>query len=309
MKAIRIHNFGGAGAMQMEDLPQPEPKPDEMLVKVKDASLNPVDFKTAEGRYPVIEKDKLPVTLGRDIAGTVEACGREIQNFQPGDAIYAMLGDDRGAFAEYVVVKASEAAPKPELLSFAEAASVPLAALTAWQGLFDHGGLEKGMRVLIHGGAGGVGHFAVQFAKERGAFVATTVSSSDFDFVSKLGADQIVDYRNERFEQRIDKVDMVFDLVGGDTQSRSWQVLKPGGILVSTLGQPDEDKARQHKVRAVGYHAHPDAAELAEIGMLIDAGKVRPEVEETFAFADASKAELHLENNHVRGKLVLELAA
>jgi NADPH:quinone reductase-like Zn-dependent oxidoreductase len=220
-----------------------------------------------------------------------------------------MLGRDRGAHAEYVVVKALEGAAKPERIDHVHAAAVPLAGLTAWQGLFDHGGLSAGRRVLIHGGAGGVGHFAIQFAKARGAFVATTASGEDLDFVRELGADQAVDYKSERFEDVVEKVDLVFDLVAGETQDRSWAVVKPGGVIVSTLSEPSQEKARAHRARGTNYMAQPNAAQLAEIGRLIDAGKVRPHADATFRLEDVAAAEARLENGHVRGKVVLKAAA
>ena len=249
------------------------------------------------------------MTLGRDVSGTVESIGAKVQWLKLGDAVYALLGPDRGAFAEYVAVKAAEAAPKPARLSHPEAAAVPLAALTAWQGLFDHGGLQAGQRVLIHGAAGGVGHFAVQFAKARGATVLTTVSSSDLNFVRELGADQAIDYKAERFEEIARDIDLVFDLVGGETQDRSWTVLKPGGILVSTLGEPSQKEAKEHRARGVGYMAQPNAGQLTEIAQLIDSGKVRPIVAATSPLNAAGLAELLQEVGHVHGKLVLELAA
>lgn len=310
MKGVRIHSFGGLGAMRFEDLAVPRPYEGEILLKVHAASLNPVDFKILNGAFPPIGHDNLPVTLGRDVSGTVERCGPGIDKVGRGDPLYALLGTDRGAFAEYVVVKATEAAPKPARLSHVEAAAVPLAALTAWQGLFDHGRLLAGHRVLVHGGAGGVGHFAIQFAKHRGATVLTTVSGRDMDFALRLGADQVIDYKTQRFEEVASEVDVVFDLVGGDTRDRSWSVLKSGGILVSTLGQPAKTKADAYHVRAAGYLVQPDAAQLIEIGRLIDAEKVRPfVVQAVFPFSAAPQAEQRLQEGHVKGKMILEWAA
>jgi NADPH:quinone reductase-like Zn-dependent oxidoreductase len=309
MKALRIHSFGGPEVMRLEDLPVPQPQDDEILLRVYAASVNPVDYKTRAGKYPAVGSDKLPVTLGRDVSGTVESAGPRVQGLKQGDAVYALLGPDRGAFAEYVAVKAMEAALKPARLSHPEAAAVPLAALTAWQGLFDHGGLKAGQRVLIHGAAGGVGHFAIQFAKAFGATVLTTVSSPDLNFVRELGADQAIDYKARRFEEVARDIDLVFDLVGGETQERSWAVLKPGGILVSTLGQPSREKAKEHRARGAGYMAQPNAGQLSEIARLIDAGKIRPVIAATSPLNAAALAELLQEVGHVHGKLVLELAA
>lgn len=309
MKAVRIHSFGGPDVMKLEELPVPEPQQGEILVRVHAASVNPVDYKTREGKYPMVSRDKLPITLGRDISGVIERCGPGVANFKQGDSVYALLRPDRGGFAEFVLLPAVDVAPKPQGLGHVEAASVPLAALTAWQGIFDHGGLKAGQLVLIHGGAGGVGHFAVQFAKVRGATVFTTVSGQDLDFVRGLGATQAIDYKTQRFEEMVRNVDMVYDLIGGETQERSWSVLKPGGILVSTLGQPPQDKAAQHKVRAAGYMAQPNADELAEIGRLIDDGKVRPVVEAVYPFTQTKEAEERQEHGHVHGKIAVNLAA
>lgn len=307
MKALRIHDFGGPEVLRLDDEPVPQPGEGELLLRVHAASLNPVDYKTREGKYPAIGRDQLPVTLGRDVSGVIEKCGRSIHGFNPGDAIYALLAPDRGSFAEYVLVKTAEAAIKPESLTHAEAAAVPLAALTAWQGLFDHGGLAPGQRVLIHGGAGGVGHFAVQFAKARKATVLTTVSAGDLDFVRSLGADQAIDYKAQDFDQVFRDVDLVFDLIGGETQARSWSVLKPGGVLVSTLGEPPQDAARRHDARGVGYMAEPSGAQLADIAQLIEAGAVRPVIATTFPFSAAREAEQWQETSHAHGKMVLEL--
>ncbi|HEX6841817.1 MAG TPA: NADP-dependent oxidoreductase, partial [Stellaceae bacterium] len=235
MKAVRIHRFGGPEVMQLEELPVPQFAGDEILLRVRAASVNPVDFKTRQGRFPPVGREQLPVTLGRDVSGVVEGVGSRVRGIKRGDEIYAMLGPDRGAFAEYALVKMGEGAPKPARLSHLEAATVPLAALTAWQGLFDQGGLEAGERVLIHGGAGGVGHFAIQFAKAKGAWVATTVSGADMEFARELGADQAIDYKTEKFEDAVTDIDLVYDLIAGETQRRSFAVLKDGGTLISTL--------------------------------------------------------------------------
>jgi len=303
-----MHAVGGPEALGVDDLPMPEPHDDEVVLKVHAASVNPIDWKMRSGQTGITE-DKLPIVLGRDVSGTVETCGPAVHTLKKGDPIYATLGRGRGGYAEYVVVKAVEAAAKPNSLNHIQAAAVPLAALTAWQGLFDQGGLQAGERVLIHGGAGGVGHFAIQFAKAKGAFVATTVSGQDIDFVKGLGADQAIDYKTQRFEDEVKDIDLVFDLIGGETQERSWAVLKDGGRMVSTLAQPSEEKARQHNARAVVYRAEPNSAELGEITRLIDEGKVCPMVQATFPLAEAGKAQQKLEQEHTQGKIVLELAA
>ena len=185
---------------------------------------------------------------------------------------------------------------------------MPLAATTALQGLFDHGGLLAGQRVLIHGGAGGVGHFAIPLAKAEGAYVATTVSSEDKEFALALGADQVIDYKSERFEDEVPEIDLVLDLVAGDVQERSWAVLKDGGTIVSTLARPSERQANIHHARGVNYVAQPDGAELAHIGRLIDEGKVRPHVQSKYPLEQAAAAQDKLEHHHVQGKIVLEIS-
>ena len=210
-------------------------------------------------------------------------------------------------YSELLLLNRAEAVPKPQSLDHEHAAAVPLAAMTAWQGLFDHGQLQPGQRVLIHGGAGGVGHLAVQFAKAKGAHVLTTVSGQDLDLVRGLGADQAIDYKAQRFEEVARDIDLVLDLIAGETQRRSWPVLKPGGALISTLQRPDDATAQQHRVRATNYMAHPDAEQLAEVGRLIDQGKVRVHVDRVFPLAEVQQAQRHLENEHVRGKVVLRV--
>jgi NADPH:quinone reductase-like Zn-dependent oxidoreductase len=305
MHAIRIHKFGGPEVLEDDVLPVPEPQGDEILVRVEAASVNPVDYKTREGKFPKAPDDALPITLGRDLSGVVEAVGTGASKVTKGQPVFALLGYDRGAYAQHVVLKPGEWAPKPDNISHVEAASVPLAALTAWQGMIDHGDLKKGQRVLIHGGAGGVGHFAIQIAKAWGAWVATTCSKEDFDFVQSLGADQPIDYKTERFEDRLVDIDLVYDLIGGDTQERSFKVLKRGGALVSTLEEPDKAKALFKNINTAHYMAKPDADELKEIASLIEAGKIRPVVHATYPLADAAKAEQALASDHVRGKIVL----
>jgi NADPH:quinone reductase-like Zn-dependent oxidoreductase len=220
MKAIRIHGFGGPEVLELDDVPIPQPGEDELLVRICAASVNPVDYKIRRGTVPWVNREMLPITLGHDLSGTVESAGAGIDVFDDGEAVYAMLGGiDRGSYAEYVLVRPNEAAPKPKRLSHIEAAAVPLAALTAWQGLFDHGHLEAGQTVLIHGGSGDVGHFAIQFAKVTGATVFTTVSAQNLDFVRELGADRAIDYQSQRFEEIARDVDLVLDLVGGEPRN------------------------------------------------------------------------------------------
>jgi NADPH:quinone reductase-like Zn-dependent oxidoreductase len=306
MKAIRIHQFGSE--LHLDDIATPEPRSGEMLIRIRAASVNPVDGKIRAGKYPAVNSEMLPYVLGRDMAGTVERVGPDVGGFKIGDSVFAFLDIARGGYADHVIATPVETVPIPRSLDQVVAAAVPLAGITAWQGLFDYGRLVGGQRVLIHGGAGGVGHFAIQFAKAYGAWVATTVSRQDREFAGELGADLVIDYKEERFEDKVRDIDLVYDLIAGETQDRSWQVLKKGGALVSTLTQPPEDKSKAHGVRGLRYTAQPNANELAEIGRLIDEGKVKVTIAKTFPLTEARAAQDYLDTEHVRGKVVLIVA-
>jgi NADPH:quinone reductase-like Zn-dependent oxidoreductase len=308
MRVILISEFGGPEVLRLENIPIPAPGAGELLVKVAAAGVNPVDYKIRGGGYPAVKQDKLPFVLGRDVAGTVVECGASTSGFSKGDRLFAVPGIGRGGYAEFAVVKVTEAAAMPSSLTFIQAGGVPLAALTAWQGLFKHGDLKAGQRVLIHGGSGGVGHFAVQLAKAKGALVATTVSSQQLEFVRHLGADQAIDYEAQRFEDVLEKVDVVFDLVGGETQQRSWQVLKQGGVLVSTLTEPSQEQAAAHGAKGLRYTVTESGADLATIGGLIAAGEVRPVITKTYQLQEAATAQEFLEHQHPPGKVVLSIS-
>ncbi|MGA7777890.1 MAG: NADP-dependent oxidoreductase [Paraburkholderia sp.] len=308
MLAYRIHRFGGPEVFKSESIEIPEPEAGEVLVRVRTASANPVDIKTREGKYPLITEDMLPYTLGRDFAGVVERVGSEVEEWKRGDEVYGFVGQGQGAYAEFVIVDASALARSPTKVNAITAGAVPLAALTAWQGLFDHGGLDAGQRVLIHAGAGGVGHLAVQFARHQGAEVFVTASGNGVEFVRSLGADHVINYRTERFEEVASDMDLVFDLVGGETQSRSWAVVAAGGRLVSTLSEPSQTEAARHGAHAMRYTARPDGAQLARIASLIDADEVRVEVAEPYPFDAMGDALARLDKGHVRGKIVVEVS-
>jgi NADPH:quinone reductase-like Zn-dependent oxidoreductase len=303
MKAVRIHVYGASDVLKLEDIPTPQPGAGEVLVKIHAASINPIDYKIREGA----RKGALPITMGRDYSGTVESLGVDASGFSKGDAVFGLLERDRGSYAECVATKASLLAARPKNLDHAAAAAVPLAAITAWQGMVDHGGMRAGQRVLVHGGAGGVGHMAIQIAKAQGCWVATTVSGRDRDFVLGLGADQAIDYKNEKFEDQVSDIDLVYDLIGGETQTRSFAVLKPGGALISTLQEPDQQKAKEKNLRTAHYMADANGPELAEIARLIEDGKIRPHLAARFPLNEAAKAQDMLEKEHVQGKIVLTL--
>lgn len=307
MKAARIHRFGGPEVIRIEDIPTPEPGQGEVLIRVHAASVNPVDWKIRQGGY--LSEDKLPMTLGRDVCGTIDQMGAGAgDGFKMGDAVFAMLAREQGGNAEFAIARADICAPKPGKLDPVQTGSLGLASLTAWQGLFDHGGLRQGQRVLIHGAAGGVGHLAVQFAVARGAEVFATCGAQDKDFVRGLGAAEVIDYKSERFEDRARDIDIVYDLIGGETQDRSWSVLKRGGIIVSTLTEPDKAKAAAHGARGTHYMAQPNGAELREVAGLVDQGKVKPAIDRVLPLASVAEAHRVLEHEHVRGKVVLQVA-
>lgn len=305
MKAVRVHDFGGPDVLKLEDAPRPEPGATDILVRVSAAGVNPIDWKIRSGKAS-IPKEALPITPGYDVAGVVEAVGAEVKAFKPGDEVFAYMSLQRGGgYAQFAIVKESEAAVKPAKASFEEAAATPLAALTAWQALFDKAGLREGQTALIHGGAGGVGHFAVQFAHSRGAKVIATASEKNHAFLKSIGADVCVDYKAQKFEDVAKDVDVVLDTIGGDTQARSFGCLRKGGFLVSIVQPPSPDKLKEHEVKGAVFLVKPNGAQLSEIAALIDSGKVKTEVSATFPLADAAKAHEASETGHTRGKLVL----
>ena len=307
-RSVWIDRFGDLDAIGLADRPIPQAVDDEVLVRVRAASVNPVDWKTAAGEFPPKGADQLPFVLGRDLAGTIEAVGtRAHYMLSRGDRVMAQVGTDRGAQSEYVVVRATELVQLPHGIDFATGAATGLVAMTAWQGLFDHGGLAAGQRVLIHGAAGGVGHLAVQLAKWKGASVWATAGANDLDFVRSLGADEVIDYRAQAFEEVARDMDLVFDTQGGETQARSFATLKKGGCLVSTL-QSDEQAAAAHGVRvAPRWMAEPNAALLGQVADLLAAGTIRVEVARTFALGEAREAYRFARDEHPRGKVVLTL--
>jgi len=308
IRKMRIHSFGDSAVLRGDTVEPSLPDASQVLVSVKAASVNPVDFKIRSGKYPAVKEDRLPYTLGRDVSGVVQQCGAQATQYKVGDEVFGMVGIGGGGYAEKVALDQSAITRKPPSLDHVHAAAVPLAGQTAWQGLFRHGGLKAGQSVLIHGGAGGVGHFAIQFAKAKGARVLTTVATANVKFAKSLGADVVIDYKTQRFEEHASDLDMVFDLIDGETRERSWKVLKPGGTLVSTLTEPSQEKARELGVRALRYTVEADGNELAEIGALVTAGKVKVHVQETYPLEEAAQALAALESGHSVGKIVLTVS-
>jgi len=308
MQAVRLHSFGGPEVLVLEKMPRPQAGAGEVLIRVHAAGVNPLDWKVRAGHVKAWLQHRLPLIPGWDVSGVVEAVAPDVTAFKIGDGVYGMLDFMRnGAYAEYVAARTLNLAFKPNSIDHIQAGAVPLASLTAWQSLFEVAGLKSGQTVLIHAAAGGVGHFAVQFAKWKEAKVIGTASAGNENFLRGLGADEVIDYRTTKFEEAVQDVDVVLDTIGGDTQQRSWQVLRKGGILVATLGISSLEAAHQHGVRGEGVMVHPDAAQLTQIAALIDAGKLKPAVTTILPLAEAARAHELGERGHVRGKIVLQV--
>jgi NADPH:quinone reductase-like Zn-dependent oxidoreductase len=305
IRKMRIHSFGDSVVLQADTVEPSLPDAAQVVVGVKAASVNPVDFKIRNGKYPAVKEDRLPYTLGRDVSGVVEQCGAQATQYQIGDEVFGMVGIGGGGYAEKAALDERAITRKPASLDHVHAAAIPLAGQTAWQGLFRHGGLRAGQSVLIHGGAGGVGHFAIQFAKAKGARVLTTVATANVEFAKSLGADVVIDYQQERFEDHAADLDMVFDLIDGETRARSWKLLKAGGTLVSTLSDPSQQQAKELGVRGLRYTVEADGNELAEIAALVTAGKVKAHIAKTYPLEEAAQALAALEQAHPAGKIVL----
>jgi NADPH:quinone reductase-like Zn-dependent oxidoreductase len=310
MMAWRVHEYGAPDVMKFDRIPRPEPGPGEVLVKVEAAGVGPWDgwIRAGKGAAP----QPLPLTLGSDLAGEVAAVGPGVSRPRVGEQVYGVTNPDFiGAYAEYALASAAMVASKPVSLSYTEAASVPVVAVTAQQALFDHAQLKKGQTVLIHGAAGNVGAYAVQLARRASLRVIATAGQDDAAFVRDLGADTVIDYRTEKFEDKVRDADAVIDLVGGEIQRRSFQVLRRGGKLISLVSDPDQDLARRHGVEAAFFLVKVTTEVLAEIGSLIDGGELRARVGTVLRLADAREAHLMLEGlrPHPKGKIVLAVEA
>lgn len=307
MKAVRMHSYGGSEVLIYEDAPRPYPASGEVLVRVHAAAINSLDWKIRSGQMQGMMDFRLPIILGSDAAGVVEAVGSGVTALQVGQEVYGMMDRARsGSYAEYALGKVEAIAPKPHTLDYVEAASVPTVALTAWQALFDKGNLSAGQTVLVHGAAGGVGIFAVQLAKWKGACVVGTASAPVAGMVRDLGADEVIDYKSTPFEQAVSDVDLVLDTLGGETRERSWGVLKPGGVLVSTVPPPPE-VATERDLRGEMLMMQPNAAQLMEITKLLDAGEIRTVVELVLPLQEARQAQELSQGGHTHGKIVLQV--
>lgn len=333
MRALVLSRYGGPEQTALTDVPAPSPQAGELLVRVHAAGLNPVDFKTRAGALKIIHNYRLPIVMGNELSGVVEAVGPEVTRFGIGDRVFARVDmKTMGAFAEYAVVHENHAARMPASLDFSSAAAVPLAGLTALQALTEELHVSAGQRVFIPGGAGGVGTFAIQIAKVLGAHVATTASARGEALVKRLGADVVIDYPHERFEEKLSGYDCAFDLLGGDTLAGIWSVLKPGGRIVSIAGMPEPETARKDLERGIGLailfwfaslttrlraarhgasyrflFMRPSGAGLAHLASLIDAKKIEVVTDRVFPFAEAKEAMAYLETGRAKGKVVLAI--
>jgi NADPH:quinone reductase-like Zn-dependent oxidoreductase len=332
MKAFVIDRYGSNDVVRAGEMPDPELRDDDLLVQIHAASVNPLDLKIRDGKLKLILRYRLPLILGNDLAGVVVRVGSRVRRFKPGDEVYARTETDRiGAFAEFISIKEDAVANKPRELSMEEAASIPLVGLTAWQVLVERANLKRGQKVLIHAGSGGVGTFAIQLAKHLGAIVATTTSTANLDWVKRRGADLVIDYKKEDFETILHDYDVVLDTLGGETLKKSLRVLKPGGKLISLLGPPDPDfakeiglpgilrlamrllsyrtrkSAKRHHVSYSFLFMRPSGDHLREIGSLIDSGIIRPVVDRVFPFESTKEALDYVEKGRAKGKVVVKV--
>ena len=310
MKAIRMHTRGGPELLAYEDAPKPPLHPGDALVRVIATSITKTELTWDETYTDCDGRPRIPTIPGHEFAGIVDAVAPEAAGVRVGDAVYALSSFCRnGSAAEFIAIRAADLAPKPHSLNFEQAAAVPLAGLTASQALIDHAQIEKGERVLIHGGAGGVGTYAVQLASWKGAEVIATASTRDQDFLGELGASEVIDYTHEPFEEKVKDVDVVLDTVGGETQQRSWGVLRRGGILISIVSPVAAEKAASLGVRGAYFIVEPNRAQLIQLGQLIDKGTLRVVVETVLLLASAREAFEQASGGHKPGKIVLQVAA
>jgi NADPH:quinone reductase-like Zn-dependent oxidoreductase len=308
MKAVEIHQYGGPEELKYEEANIPDIHPDDVLVRVYASGVNPVDWKIRQGGHKTDHDPDLPRILGWDFSGVIEKVGDKVTTFKAGDEVYGRPDLTRdGTYAEYVAVRATEIARKPKTIDHKAAAGVALAALTAWQGLFEHGQLQAGQRVLIHGASGGVGTFAVQMAKWKDAYVIGTASGKNTEFVKELGADEVIDYETTDFSTQVRGIDLVFDTRGGEVQEKSLKVLIQGGTIVSTVGIQDADAIKAKGLRSAAYMAQSRTKDLQQIAQLIDSGAVIPVISKILPLKDAAEAHRIGEQGHVRGKIVLQV--
>jgi NADPH:quinone reductase-like Zn-dependent oxidoreductase len=310
MKALQIRQYGGKDVLELnQNVPQPVAGNEQVLIEVHAASLNPVDWKIRAGYLKEMAPLTLPATLGGDVSGIVTAVGASASHLKVGDRVYgyaSRVSGGSGSFAEFVAAKISTVAPAPQKGTFVEAAALPLVGASALQAIEQHIKLQRGQKILIHGGAGGIGSMAIQVAKSIGAYVATTASEEERAYVQELGADEVIDYKKEAFEAKLKNFDAVFDTIGGDTMEKSFKVLRKGGTLVSMVGQPNPELAQKAGVTAIGQLTHITTEALKRLAHLVDSGTIKIRVDKVCPLEKATEAFQLVEEGHARGKVVLE---
>src|SRR3989338_9482226 len=310
LKAVQINQYGTNDVLEVnENTPTPEPQKGQLLVEVYSAGINPVDLAIRAGYLEQMAPLQFPATLGGDFAGVVKTLGQGITDFKIGDEVYGqaiVLSGGSGSFAQVLAANSRNTARKPKTVSFTEASALPLPGVSAIQALEEHIKLDKNQKILIHGGAGGIGHIAIQLAKFLGAYVTTTVNTDDIEFVKKLGVDEVIDYKTQAFETILKDYDAVFDTVGGETTNKSFGVLKNGGVLVSMLGKPDEKLAKEKNITAVGQRTKTNTEDLNRLSELVDNGKIKVSIDKVYSLDKIKEAASHQET-HQRGKIVLKI--
>lgn len=310
MKAIAIKQYGGKEQLKEINIPKPTPKEKQVIVKLHATSINPIDWKLREGYLKATMPFEFPIILGWDFAGIVEEVGDHVQDFKVGDRVFARPETtNRGTYAEYTIVDTHLLAKIPDNISFEEAACVPLACLTAWQCLFDFGNIQKGDKVLIHAGAGGVGTFAIQLAKSVGAYVAATAGTHNVEFLKSLGADEVIDYKKQDFEKVLTEFDFVLDSLGGENQEKSFTILKVGGKLASIVSEPNQEKAKEKNIKSGNVWLVPNGQQLEKIANLLGQNKLRVIIGHKFPFSEEGIKEAHAlsESHHAKGKIVIQI--
>ncbi len=311
MRAAQINKYGGNEVWEInQNTPKPFPSNEQILVEVRTASINPIDLKIRAGFLKERAPLQFPATLGGDFSGTIVDLGEGVSDFKTGDEVYGqaiILNGGSGSFAQFLVANAASLALKPKKANFEEAGALPLAGSSAVQALIDHINLQNGQKILIHGGAGGIGHIAIQVAKSLGAYVATTANSPHINFVKNLGADKVIDYKNQNFEDILKNFDAVFDTVGGETLNKSFAVVKKGGTIVSMLGQPNQELAEKYGVTAIGQGTVTNTKHLIQLAGLVDSGKIKVHIDKIFPLSKIREACDYQEKNHPRGKVVIKI--
>lgn len=305
MKAIRIHQYGDASTLKLEEVPRLSIADDQLLVRIRDAGVNPIDWKIRQGYLKQVMAAQFPMTIGQDFAGEVVERGKGVTEFAAGDRVF---GFAQGTYAEYAAAPVSTVAAIPNSMDFTTAAALPTAGSTALQIVRDVVAAKPGMTILIHGAAGGVGSYASQIARNLGARVIGTAAAGDIEYLKSLGVDEVVDYKRERFEDKATGVDAVVDLVGGETLARSYAVVKKGGVLATTVQSIDESAAKRAGIRAVQVIMRRNAADLAELARLVEKGAVKPRLSETMSLSQAKEAQELSETGKTHGKVILKVA-